>query len=322
MTASTSPIRRRVAAASLAFAVVSGGAFLSATPAFATGPTDPTTDAPTPTETTEAPVLAPAVQADATELTPEDFAANGITFAGSGFDPVGDPVVVNVAAAGDSADLPAEATVAEDGTFGYTVTFEDEGLPVEGTYTFTFTQGEGEGALSASVDVVVAAAGETTTPTYEGPIGNATQEVFAPGDVVTYTLANFTPSAEAEVAITGPIDGSLPITIGEDGTYAGEITYNEYDAVTGDIIRRLDFPVGEYTVTVTEAGTGNTVTFTFTIAGESAGEGEAPQAGDDSSLAPTGSDDVFGIAGLGLLVVGFGVGALALNRRLAARRAE
>ncbi|MGO2110468.1 MAG: hypothetical protein ACTH31_02530 [Pseudoclavibacter sp.] len=323
MTASTSPIRRRVATAALAFAVVSGGAFLSASPAFAATETPTPTETTTPTET--APVIDPIVTPAAAEISAEEFAANGIFFQGEGFDPEsGEPVVVDIAYGDEGAPLEETATVDENGAFGYTVNYEGAEAPTEGVYTFTFTQGENV----ASTQVTIGEAPvetteeptETTTPTYDGPVGDVTQDVFAPSDVVTYTLANFTPGALADVTISGPVEGSLEVEIGEDGTYAGEITYNEYDATTGEVIRRLDFPTGEYSVTVTERETGNTVTFTFTVAGET---DQAPVTDDNgNSLESTGSDDMFGIAGLGLLVLGAGVGALALNRRLSAKRAK
>ena len=360
MTHSTRAFRARIAAASLAFAVVSGGALATAAPALAdeTGtPTSSSTITPSvpggdgstsssPTGTPTA-TAAPSVTFDKTAVLPSEE----VTYYGVGFTP-GVPVNVVIDGPGD-ADLAFEQMPDAEGRVIKTLTYntvDADGAPLGrvdfpvGEYTVTLAQAGLEAPVSGAF--VVSEDGATTTPpadddtteTPAGPLAAATQDTFLPSDVVTYVLANFTPGADVSISIDGPAAGELTATIGDDGTYAGEITYNRVDGETGEQLDRIDFPVGAYTVTVVEAGSDRTATFSFEIVapgseggstptathgstagagtpGASTGAGGSQQGGN--TLATTGADDVFGIAGLGLLVAGAGVATLALRRRTA-----
>lgn len=336
MTASTSAFRARFAAAAVAFAVVSGGALATAAPAFATTtpvettpeetttsvePSDDTTTEPA--ATTEAPATEPSATVNANVILPNERLGYQL----AGFTPGATvEVVINGPASGS-----IQATIGEDGTYAGEISYveidtdgneSDIDFPV-GSYTVDVYEAEGDLRAAFTFEVVTAMPEPTATEEAPAdPVASATQDTFLPSDVVTYTGANFTPDATFTAQVDGPVSGTLEGTVGEDGTIGGEITYNEYDGETNELIQRIDFPVGEYTVTITDTE-GLTATFTFTIAGPVAETTVTPTPGTvvDSSdqLATTGGEDVFGIAGLGLLVAGAGVATLALRRRLASK---
>lgn len=145
---------------------------------------------------------------------------------------------------------------------------------------------------------------------------------------VGYHLTGFTPGAELELTLTLPTGESAgfssldPIVPDANGEYTGVITYSGA------------WPEGEYTVSVRTAD-GDTVqqaTFVFEVArvpagggatgggsnGSDTGGSQGSSAG--SGLAATGAD-VFGPAGLGLLVLAAGA-AVAAGGWLLRRRTD
>lgn len=331
-----STLRRRLAAGAIAFAVVSGASLASAVPAFAaTTPVDETPVATTPAaddttaetpiaetpdaETADVAVAEPTLTASQTTLTVSEMNAGALTITASGYEP-GTEVRITL-------QYPS-----------HTVWLDFMTADANGQLVYTFVPAEGTSYRAEVFDIVVYSGSVQTNPvritvvdddddtTDEGATATATQSTFAPGDAVTYVGAGFQAGAEASITVAGPVSGSFTEQVGDDGTVAGEITYNETDAVTGEVIRRLDWPVGTYSVTIDDGV--NSVTFEFIIVGAdgqtpapSATEtprGEAPSTGSKpDELVQTGAEDVFGIAGLGLLLAGAGAAALVLRRRSA-----
>ncbi|MGO2110263.1 MAG: hypothetical protein ACTH31_01480 [Pseudoclavibacter sp.] len=347
-------LRQRLIAAAIAAAFATGGTLALAAPTFAAGNPDdsttppesqaPETDAPADTETTDptpadtetsAPAAtetetpetttpaattpeaeAPALSAPAERMGAYQSAVDGFTLTGSGFEP-GVPVTLMV---GDTvisdALVPDAAGVV---TYSYGGNAFGEAWEL-GVTTWTMTQG---GATATTSVEFYDDSDEYTYPLSGGTF----QDTFAPSDTVDYYLLGFTPGATVTIAIEGPESGSFEVTIGDDGTFTGQIVFAEYDVDTGAELGRLDFPVGTYVVTATDPATGDVVNFEFTVVGESGGEpaggaqtGDSGQSNNGNSLAPTGSDDLFGVAGLGLLLADAGVTAISLGRRRATQR--
>lgn len=317
---STSKLRSRLSAVAVAFAVVAGGAFATAAPAFAE------TTTPTPPASTTPAEYTPSVTAPVAVFTVSELAeGTSVSFQGEGFAPnVAAQVTVSFGDS-DPAAVTPDAIIGEDGLLEYNAGVEPGDITAAGPYTFTFTQTLEDGSTvtaSATIEVIADEA--------PAPSAITDKSVYQPSETVAYLLENFTPGAVVELSIDGPATGVLRADVGEDGTVAGEIVYNEYNADTGEVIRQVDFPIGVYTVTVTEVGSDLTASFTFEVVDPNASDDDSDDSASDDNaagggssadgsdqLATTGAEDVFGIAGLGLLAATAGLGMIALRRRSA-----
>lgn len=145
---------------------------------------------------------------------------------------------------------------------------------------------------------------------------------YAPGETVPYVASGFGATTELTISLEGPVGGSYNGTTDDLGVLAGELEYYQYDEVTGEHLGRLDWPAGTYTLTVTDPVTGQTASATFTVVGSRGGSnpgGSGSQGGGrGDTLATTGATDLFGAAGLGLLLASAGVAVVGLRRRRAA----
>ncbi|KAB1656721.1 hypothetical protein F8O01_10070 [Pseudoclavibacter chungangensis] len=177
----------------------------------------------------------------------------------------------------------------------------------------------------------------STPTTSEAPVEatiSTDKANYAPTDTVLYAGTGWLPGEKVTILVEGPLSGTLEVIPAEDGTIADQIVVVEVDQDGNETGGSGVWPEGSYTVTATQEqpdeetpggdeGTSNelvSATTTFTVGDAAAAPSTPAPSQTPRQLAETGADDVFGIAGLGLLVAGAGAAAL-IGRRLIAKKA-
>ncbi|KAB1656722.1 hypothetical protein F8O01_10075 [Pseudoclavibacter chungangensis] len=199
----------------------------------------------------------------------------------------------------------------------------------------------------------------TSTASTAAPAVVTDKSDYAPSDTVVYVATGWLPNSTVVVLVEGPLGGTFEAKTDENGAATGEVVIVETDQNGNETGNAGTWPNGSYTLTVTqdqpdatdepttETSTPETTTpettttasstptedpnsndggdnelvsasATFTVGGGAVGT--TGTAATPRQLAETGADDVFGIAGLGLLVAGAGAAAL-IGRRMVARKA-
>lgn len=335
---STQPTRLRATALGLAFGIIAGGAALVGAPAYAAtdAPATPAADATATAEAAAAAApaaaeAAPVVDTEKDVYTMDEFMAGSVSYLASGFTPGVELEIAIVDPTGEvnAVDLATPIIVTADGL--YSGKLEPVGEWAEGEYQIVLATKDKTlpNQQSATVAFTVGAPAPTSTPTtpartpqgaITNPIGDGRLTAYqAKNDGVQYLVTGFLPGAQLVVSGTDA-DGE-PFVFDTNEVLTADGDGNAVGVLTG-----TDWPVGFYTITVTDPATGDSVTMEFEIYQHPAGEGgpnepvptaqpvgaptQAPQ------LAETGAE-AFGPAGLALATLVAGAGVLVASRRLA-----
>ncbi|SJM60722.1 5'-nucleotidase C-terminal domain-containing protein [Gulosibacter sp. 10] len=215
-----------------------------------------------------------------------------------------------------SGELEGVTENGEDNSAQVTITVPETVEP--GDYELEIVAQPSESTVQ--VPLTVTEGDQAAEPVVKTEKDNYTQAETVDG--VPYAGANWAPDYYVEVTVTTP-EGEAeldPLETDENGVFEGLLIYSTYDEATGEIIEEnVEFPVGEYTLTVTQdvpadaegVSTADaeqlTASTTFTVgdpddtpvptptddadADSSGTDGNADSSGDDGTADSSGSAD-------------------------------
>ncbi len=209
----------------------------------------------------------------------------------------------------------------------------DENGAIEGKFTVPATTAPGAHRVvavesadkTASAEITVLEPQLEVTPV-KASAADSTDGFYVEG-------AHWPANTELSFVVTGPNGYRAELTdviTNDDGAFAQQLTWAEFDAEGNLIADNLEFPAGTYTVTVTDGEFTQKITFTVTGSDASLPEKADTQSGAagvnsadvTDKLATTGASNMTPLLVATLLVLAAGASMVALRRRNAERNAE
>lgn len=329
----------RIPAFTIALGLVAAGGVLTGIPALAaTETTVPATDTPSTSSTAPADTgehaAAATMELGETMFTTESI-KNGIPFTVSGVEPGAELEVLVGRQNSEVYETPGDAPVADENGSYLGVAIVPEAWhdmrdgQLVGAYALQVRSENADGSETiAQADfMILPVEGEHTVDLDVGT-DLKVKQFTAENTGVLYSVAGFRPGVELDVALTGPDGASIEFDSNE------ALVTDDYGFAKGTITG-AQWPLGTYTLTVTDPETDEKGTLEFEIiASDDATDATDDATGDattapttaptstaggtqsDSDLASTGVED-YGPAGLALatLLVGAGAGSLIVSRR-------